>query len=264
MKKLIARNTISLLLLAGLMLAACQPSAATATTASGGGGAVATAPAGGGSAGGGGTSVSKSILLDPALATDADSQMVNGYLYEGLVVDQGGSIEPALAQSWTVSDDGLSYTFQLRPTAAFHSGQAVTADAVIANFSRWFDAADALHGAGAYAGWTAAFNGFKGELDADSRPKSQFDGIEKVDNLTVLVHLNRVDADFLTKIAQPAFAIVDPDALASGGYGTAGGGTISGTGPYRVASWSADKLELAANAGYWNGAPASGMTFELK
>ena len=65
MKKLIARNTISLLLLAGLMLAACQPSAATATTASGGGGAVATAPAGGGSAGGGGTSVSKSILLDP-------------------------------------------------------------------------------------------------------------------------------------------------------------------------------------------------------
>jgi peptide/nickel transport system substrate-binding protein len=247
------------LLAAGLLLAACQPGASAGATSTAGGGAT----AGGGSTGGAAIIISKDILLDPALATDADSKTVNAYLYEGLVTLSGSDVAPALTQAWSVSDDGLSYTFNLRPAASFHDGTPLTAEAVMANFNRWYDPANALHGSGAYAGWAAALFGFKGELGADGRPKSPYDGIEKVDNLTVLVHLNREDPDFALKLTQPSFAIVSPAALAAGaGYGTGAG--VSGTGPYKVSEWSDETLVLGPNAAYWNGAPAAGLTFKLQ
>src|SRR5437762_8164622 len=119
--------------------------------------------------------------------------MVNGYLYEGLVKMESGSPAPALATAWIISEDGLDYIFNLRPGVAFQDGSPLNADAVIANFNRWFDQEDALRGAGAYTAWQNAFLGFKGEVDENGSPKSSFDGIEKVNDLTVLVHLNRPD-----------------------------------------------------------------------
>src|SRR5437762_12525217 len=76
--------------------------------------------------------------------------MVNGYLYEGLVKMESGSPAPALATSWIISEDGLDYIFNLRPGVVFQDGSPLNADAVIANFNRWFDQKDALRGAGAY------------------------------------------------------------------------------------------------------------------
>jgi peptide/nickel transport system substrate-binding protein len=211
-----------------------------------------------------GTPVSKDILLDPALASDADSLSVIGYVYETLVKTQDNAPVPGLAASVTASEDGLAYTFNLRAGAKFHDGSPVNADAVIANFNRWFDPQDALHGSGAYDAWVAAFKGFKGEVDESGKAKSGFDGAEKVDETTVILHLNQPDSDFLTKLTDPAFSIVSPAALAAAGFGTQSG-QDGGTGPYQISAWSDSGLTLSPFAGYWNpSAAASGnMEFSL-
>ena len=75
--------------------------------------------------------------LDPGKATDLESQWVVDQLYEGLLeLDAALDIQPALAESWSVSEDGLTYAFRLRHNAVFHSGSPVTAQDVQASLSK--------------------------------------------------------------------------------------------------------------------------------
>jgi ABC-type transport system substrate-binding protein len=127
-----------------------------------------------------------------------------------LVTIKDNKPSPALATGWTISEDGLDYIFNLKTGASFPDGTPLNADAVAANFNRWFDPKDPARGSGSYDFWVAAFGGFKGEKDASGKPKCVFDGIERVDNFTVLIHLNKPFDAFLTSIAQPDFAIVSP------------------------------------------------------
>jgi peptide/nickel transport system substrate-binding protein len=199
------------------------------------------------------------------MADDNDSQLVNSYIYEGLVRLENNTPEPALAAAWTVSENGLSYIFHLRSAAVFHDGTPVTADAVMANFNRWFDPQSPLRGTtGTYSAWSRLFMGFKGETDAEGHAKSSFDGIEKVDDLTVLLHLNRQDPLLLSNLGLPYFAIVNPNTLAAQGdkYGTTAEGT-SGTGPYFVSERTADSLVIKPNPKYWGPLPESELRFSL-
>src|SRR5689334_11168224 len=258
-------------LLAGAALTACQPGAATPTATSSAPQPTATSAAGATptpiatEANQTQAAISKDVLLDPALALDADSATVNGYLYEGLVKMDGGNPAPALATSWIISEDGLEYTFNLRPGVVFHDGSPLNADAVTANFNRWFDPQDPLHGSGTYSNWDEFFLGFKGETEADGSPKGSFDGIEKVNDLTVLIHLNRQDEALLTNLAHVAFSIANPKTLTAEGdkYGTAAG-SASGTGPYSVSERTDAHLVLAPNPNYWGGASAGGLEFPFK
>lgn len=182
------------------------------------------------------------VLLDPTLLPVSDAY---AYVYEGLVQVDGDEIAPLLALESTVSDDGLEYILTLRPGVRFHDGTAFNADAVIANFNRWFDPQDELRGSGSYDAWEQNFGGFKSEVTDDGKPKSNFDGIEKVDELTVLIHLNNPDPDFLYKLSNPAFAIISPAALASSGQD-------GGTGPYRFGAFGAESIKLEPYSDYWN------------
>jgi peptide/nickel transport system substrate-binding protein len=205
--------------------------------------------------------ISADIRLDPALAQDSDSLMVSQYLYEGLMrLDENGEPQPAIAESWRVSDDQLDYIFTLRPDASFSDGSPITPDIVVDNFNRWFDPNSPLRGDGEYAAWKLIFLGFNGERDADNRALSVVDGIQKVDSITVLVHLNRPVPELLTYLADPAFAILSTDALASGNYGESDSNIIS-SGPYVVSSWTDDGLTLSPNSTYWGQKPASDLTF---
>ena len=77
---------------------------------------------------------------DPSLVDDANSTYVESQVLETLVTlkpGTGDEIIPALATEWSVSDDGLSYTFKIRDGVKFHDGTALDAAAVKANFDRW-------------------------------------------------------------------------------------------------------------------------------
>ena len=210
-------------------------------------------------------SVSKDILLDPALASDKDSLIVNNYLYEGLLQVVNNQMYLALATSFTRSEDGLDYIFDLRPGVKFHDGSDFNADAVVANFNRWFDPADLAHGAGKYDAWVNDFLGFKGEKTADGAAKSTFDGAEKVNDLTVVVHLSKPDPDLVVKLSEPAFAIVNPAAFNASGFGTQTG-VDGGTGAYMLAEWSDQGLVLQSFGNYWDTKyiPANGVSISFK
>jgi peptide/nickel transport system substrate-binding protein len=205
--------------------------------------------------------INSDLFLDPALTQDADSLVISQYLYEGLVVLDGtGQPQPGIAESWVISDDPLVYIFTLRPGAVFSDGSPITPDIVADNFNRWFDPKNPLHKDGDFATWETIFLGFHGEKDDADRAKSSVDGIQKVDSSTVLLHLNRPVPETLTYLANPAFAILNPSALASGNYGTKESQIIS-SGPYVVSSWTDDGLVLAPNAKYWGEIPTNDLTF---
>lgn len=77
------------------------------------------------------------VGLDPHVVTAFSSFVVLDVIYEALVeIDPDLAIQPALAESWEVSDDGLSYDFQLRDDVVFHNGRAMTAEDVVYSFER--------------------------------------------------------------------------------------------------------------------------------
>ncbi len=209
--------------------------------------------------------ISANLMLDPALATDADSLKVSGYLYQGLVsLDASGQPQPALAASWVVSDDTLDYIFTIRTDAAFNDGAAITPDVIVDNFNRWFDPQSPLRGTGDYANWKKAFLGFLGDKDAEGRPLSPVDGIQKVDVSTIIIHLNRPEPNLLTLLADPAFGILKTEQIAAGGYSSVSSDLVT-SGPYQVAELTATNLTLSPNPQYKGSAAAAGnIKFTLK
>lgn len=80
------------------------------------------------------------VGLDPHIVTAFSSFNVIGQIYDGLVeVNAALELEPALATSWTVSDDGLTYVFQLREGVTFHNGRPFTAEDVVYSYERIMD-----------------------------------------------------------------------------------------------------------------------------
>lgn len=204
------------------------------------------------------------IVLDPTLATSDMSQEILSHIYEGLVGLKKGQPVAALATDIIPSADNLDYVITLRPGVTFHDGTVFNADAVVANFNRWFDPKDPLHGSAAYTAWVANFGGFKGEVDAEGKPKSKFDGIEKQNETTVILHLNQPDPDLPTKLSDPAFVIVSPATLKAAGFGTPKG-KDGGTGPYKIGTWTDASLTLDPFSSYWDpaGIPAEPLNFAL-
>ena len=250
-------KVIVLILILSLALSACGGNNAPANNDAGNNNNAKDSNNNGSSAGGddGGMDMELSgdFHLDPALLTEDDTASLeaSAYLYEGLVRMDGGEIVPGIASSWKVSDDGLTYEFTLRPNAVFSDGTQVTADVVHANFYRWFDPANALHGDSAgYAAWQQYFLGFLGEYNEDGLPTSLFDGAEKVDSLTVLLHLNEPVDNLLEILSMPQFSMVSPSALAAGGFGMSAD-SVLGSGQYVIVDWSGDTLSLAPSDTYW-------------
>ncbi|HZW27307.1 MAG TPA: ABC transporter substrate-binding protein [Trueperaceae bacterium] len=80
------------------------------------------------------------VGLDPHKVTAFSSFVVIGQIYDGLVeVNADLGIEPALAESWTVSDDGLTYVIKLREGVQFHNDRTMTADDVVYSYERIVD-----------------------------------------------------------------------------------------------------------------------------
>lgn len=127
-------------------------------------------------------------------------------MYSTLVtLDADLDIVPELAHDWSISDDGLTYTFHLHEGVQFHSGREVTSEDVAYSFARLLDP------------------------ETGSSRRANYTDIERVetpDPATVVIHLARPNAIFLTQLAQAAAAIVDREVVEEfGGLDEASGGS---------------------------------------
>ncbi|MEJ2264790.1 MAG: ABC transporter substrate-binding protein [Anaerolineales bacterium] len=192
--------------------------------------------------------------LDPALETSANSLAPATHILEGLTDFEPGSTTPipSLATSWDVTDDGLEWTFHLREGVTFQDGTPFNADAVVFNFERWWDTSNPYNkGADQFIYWDYMFQGFKGDEN------SVLANVEKVDDMTVKLTLNRPNASMLNTLAMENFRFASPAAVEEQGdnYGTAEGKAV-GTGPFMVKEWvKEDHLTLARNDNYWGEMP---------
>ena len=82
--------------------------------------------------------IAEPLALDPHTVTAVNDFRILMNVYDGLVRYKNGKleVEPALATGWTISDDGLTYTFTLREGVKFHDGTDFNAEAVKFNFDR--------------------------------------------------------------------------------------------------------------------------------
>lgn len=196
------------------------------------------------------------MTFDPALAMDGTSALVATQIFDSLVAFQPGSLlpVPGLAEHWTVSGDGRTWTFYLQPGIMFQDNTPLNADAVVFNLQRWWDPSHPYH-QGSFIYFQSLFHGFKGD------PACLIEDVYAVDPLTVVIKLARAGSSFLSFLALPFFSIASPTAIQAGTLAT----LPIGTGPFRFANYlPGDQIQLSANTQYWRGAPRSQhLTFRV-
>jgi len=192
--------------------------------------------------------VAEPATMDPHVATAVNDFRILVNIYDGLVRYKSGTleVEPALAESWEISDDGTVYTFDLREGVTFHDGTPFHAEAVKFNFDRMLDEEHPLHGTGPFP--LAFFF-------------SAIEQTEVVDDTTVRFHLNEPYAPFLSNLAYPTGLIVSPAAVEAHVDDFAR--NPAGTGPFAFRVWESNRqVALERNADYWDGAPPlAGVVF---
>lgn len=168
--------------------------------------------------------------LDPRFATDAQSQHLDGLLFDSLVErDDQMALHGDLATSWETPDP-LTYIFRLKRGVTFHDGAAFSSADVKATFDYIRDAAN------------------------HSPKRSNFFSVASVeapDPATLIVHLKEPDASFVWNLCRGAIGIVPGNAGANFAQ------HLIGTGPFRFVSQAQDdEVILARNPNYFRGAPA--------
>ena len=252
--------TLAVSMLASSLLSACGSSASNGTTASGD-----AAQSSGASTEGTETPASsgdhEGYLID-YLSVDimtADVQKTsNDYeipmnIYDTLVqvkVEDDGSSEiaPMLAESWEVTDDGLTYTFHLREDATFQNGNPVTAQDVKYTFTRMFTADGTVNG--------SFLDQIAGTDELSDGSADELTGVEVVDDHTVNITLKEPFGAFLSALAFTACSIYDDEATEAAGddFGMVPEKTV-GSGPFIFESWTPNaELVLKRNDNYWGGA----------
>lgn len=181
-----------------------------------------------------------SVSLDPISTTEGETFKVTENIFETLVSfgEQDTTINPGLAESWTVTEDGLIYEFKLRQGVKFHDGTEFNADAVVFNFNRW------MNGDEEQFPYYTMFGGYK----ADEGHVIQ--EVTAVDANTVKFVLKRPQAPFLKNLAMSPFAISSPAAVEQ--HGEAYRANPVGTGPFKFVEWKEnDTITLEKNTDYW-------------
>jgi len=170
--------------------------------------------------------------LDPTGgAAAAIDEVTYANLFEGLTrFASDGAVVPGLAQSWSVSEDGLTWTFDLRPGVVFHDGTAM-------------DSADVVF----------SLNRARAE-DSTNAQKALFVGIADVsapDASTVVITLDAPNGNFAFNMAWGDAVIVAPESVATNATQPVG------TGPFRFVEWAkGDSVTLERFDAYWGAAPA--------
>lgn len=183
-----------------------------------------------------------STSLDPSRTTEGETFKVTKNIFETVVdFEEGGTeVVPGLASDWEVSDDGLTYTFNLEEGITFHDGTDFNADAVVKNFERW---------AGGDAELFPYYNSMFGGFDGDEG--HVIESVEAKDDSTVVFTLTRAQAPFLKNLAMDMFAISSPTAFEEQGDDDFERNPV-GTGPFKFVEWKPnDSITVEKNEDYW-------------
>ena len=197
--------------------------------------------------------VSEPLTLNLAISKDAGSSGVLGYLFEGLTETSwlNDQVEPALADSWESSDDGLTWTFRIRPGVTWHDGEPFTAQDVDFTFNRII---------------------YNQDIPASSRPAFTFRYLNEetgawqespmtvtaLDDYTVQCVLPVPFAPFLRSMGTSIYpkhileASVDDGTFTSTWDIDTDPSEVIGTGPFTIGSYvPGERVVLQRNPNYW-------------
>ncbi|MGX1786730.1 ABC transporter substrate-binding protein [Bosea sp. NPDC055332] len=181
-------------------------------------------------------------FLNPQFSSQNTAYDVAAQIYERLTATQrgGSQIIPSLAESWTISDDALSYTFKLRKGVKWHASKSFTptrefnADDVLFSFNRMLDANHPYNkvGSGNYQ--------FFGEI-----VKPSLKAVEKVDDHTVRIVLTKPNAPLLSALSVEPMSILSAEyaaAMSKAGTPEQIDFASIGTGPFSLLSYQKDAV----------------------
>jgi len=192
--------------------------------------------------------------FDTAQYTTATDNDASNPIYNRLAeFEKGGTAaEPALATRWDISEDGLTYTFHLRPNVKFHTTKWFTptrdfnADDVLFTFNRMLDPEHPFRKA-----YPTEFPYFS-SMSLDKNIAR----VEKTDPMTVVITLNSVDAAFIQNHPMNSAAILSAeyaDQLLKKGKPSEINQKPVGTGPYAFQRYQKDSnIRYVANKDYWD------------
>ena len=197
--------------------------------------------------------------LDPAIGYDWQNWSMIKSLFDGLMDYKPGTTEliPDLAESYTISEDALTYTFNLRKGVKFHNGRTLTSADIKYSIERSVDPVTQSPGQG-------FFLSIKGFDDMAAGKAKSLSGITTPNDDTVVIELSRPDATFLQIVAiNFAFAVPREEIEK---YGPDFGRNPVGTGAYKMTEWTlGQRVVFERNADYFRaGSPyLDKITFEV-
>lgn len=193
--------------------------------------------------------------LDPQCSTGVTEQNVLRALFEGLVKPHPKTVEPepGIAERWTVSEDGLTYTFYLRNNALWTNGDPLTAEDFVFSFQRLLTPEIASPGASSFFTIKNARAFFHKEI-----PFSEV-GIKAIDTHTLQITLSRPVPYFLSLLMQPyAYPLHRPTLKQCNGEFTRDPSWTReqyfvSNGPFKFKQWKpGEYIEVLKNDTYWN------------
>jgi oligopeptide transport system substrate-binding protein len=172
---------------------------------------------------------------------------------EGLLgYSASGELVGAVAESWVVSDDGLTYTFKIRDDARWSNGDAVTAADFVFALRRLVDPETAAFYAQAVAAIANAEQIIAGELSPDQL------GVAVGEDNTLIITLRQPTPYMLSLLTHPSTFPVHAGSIAEHGAEFTRPENLLTNGAYQLESWEpASVLRLRRNEHYWNNAATS-------
>ena len=187
--------------------------------------------------------------IDPLLNTAIDGSNVIVTAFEGLMIlNDKNEAEPAAAESYEVSDDGLVYTFKLRENGKWSDGEPVTANDFYYAWMRGIDKNTAAEYCYQFFYIKNAEKYYNGEVSADEV------GLKVLDDYTLEVTLEAPTAYFTQLLAHQTYSPVREDIVsANPDTWATSPETYIGNGPFKLVQWDMkDQLVFEKNENYWD------------